>query len=437
MTKLVKTVKLFLAEIILLLLLLCSIISFGQEPFNGWLAVTSLLVYFVWNAFFLFHLLLYLKSTHTKHLPLAFGIWKEIYQQLNVKEIMITHEQIPFKQPLSIIEDFHFFLKAMPDAAIIINKNHQIEWFNSKASYFFALKESSTLKHHVNEVFVNKEIINFIKTNPANTEEKLELASPNIAEIRLLLRLIPYSNNYWMLLASDVSNNYRIEKMRKDFVANVSHELRTPITVISGYLETLKSLYKKDTLLKHPLASMEQQAKRMELIVNDLLTLSSLEAQTPNLAEYELINVPLMLTNIINEYQKAYNKKKHKYIIEIDHNLKIKGNENSLYSVFSNLINNAIRYTDVKGRIQIKWYQEKNIYFSVQDNGVGIAEQHLTHLTERFYRVNKDRSRNSGGSGLGLSIVKHILHRHQAELLIDSKVAQGSTFTCIFKAVDE
>jgi len=289
----------------------------------------------------------------------------------------------------------------------------------------------------VNEVFVNKEIINFIKTNPANTEEKLELASPNIAEIRLLLRLIPYSNNYWMLLASDVSNNYRIEKMRKDFVANVSHELRTPITVISGYLETLKSLYKKDTLLKHPLASMEQQAKRMELIVNDLLTLSSLEAQTPNLAEYELINVPLMLTNIINEYQKAYNKKKHKYIIEIDHNLKIKGNENSLYSVFSNLINNAIRYTDVKGRIQIKWYQEKNIYFSVQDNGVGIAEQHLTHLTERFYRVNKDRSRNSGGSGLGLSIVKHILHRHQAELLIDSKVAQGSTFTCIFKAVDE
>ena len=224
--------------------------------------------------------------------------------------------------------------------------------------------------------------------------------------------------------------------MRQDFLANVSHELRTPLTVVHGYLE---SLLDQDLDATKPwrkiFTHMYQQSRRMENLVNDLLLLSRLEAEIPEDHKYQKVFVAPMLHGICHEAEALSGERKHQFHLDIDNNLMVYGFEDELRSAFSNIIFNAVKYTPAEGHISVSWQLvDGKACLVTTDTGIGIENKHIPRLTERFYRVDRARSRSSGGTGLGLAIVKHVLIRHRAQLRIKSEYGKGSTFTCVFPA---
>jgi len=228
---------------------------------------------------------------------------------------------------------------------------------------------------------------------------------------------------------------HHLEQVRSDFVANVSHELRTPLTVIRGYLEAL--IHNKNTeadMLPKIYAQMYQQSLRMADIIEDLLLLAHLEEEDHPAEEKKEIHVNEMLQALCLDAKNISGDKNHHISLHAEDDLYLSGAENELRSLFSNLIVNAVKYTPANGEIKIEWYRDKNnsAYFSVTDTGIGIAKEHIPRITERFYRVDKARSRERGGTGLGLAIVKHVLLRHDGKLYIESEVGVGSKFTCVF-----
>lgn len=228
---------------------------------------------------------------------------------------------------------------------------------------------------------------------------------------------------------------HQLEQVRRDFVANVSHELRTPLTVIRGYLETL--LTKKTGNIENNLKifnQMYEHSLRMENIIDDLLLLSRLESEDIPTEESDEIPIAEMLEKLSFSAEEFSGDEGHEIVLDLDPELYLRGSEKELKSLFSNLIINAVKYTPPKGIITIAWYRdEKNrAIFKVTDTGIGIAKEHIPRITERFYRVDKARSRESGGTGLGLAIAKHVLLRHHGELAIKSKLGVGSTFICAF-----
>ncbi|MDO8954117.1 MAG: ATP-binding protein [Gammaproteobacteria bacterium] len=231
---------------------------------------------------------------------------------------------------------------------------------------------------------------------------------------------------------SDREELERIHRMRQDFVANVSHELRTPLTVIHGYLEILLSSFKNtEPRLYEILGKVFEQTERMEHLVSDLLLLSKLESEEP-IAKKESCKAPQLIDKIIHDAE-GLSQGKHRIVSSIDQDLDIVGEASELRSAFSNLVMNAIHYTPAGGEISIGWYADKKaVYFEVKDNGIGIPAKDIPRLTERFYRVDKGRSRQSGGTGLGLAIAKHVLIRHEAILEIHSELGKGSSFIAVF-----
>ncbi|HLB43154.1 MAG TPA: ATP-binding protein [Gammaproteobacteria bacterium] len=228
-----------------------------------------------------------------------------------------------------------------------------------------------------------------------------------------------------------------LEQVRSDFVANVSHELRTPLTVIQGYLETLiKNKYPDKKTLNKIFVQMYQHSVRMGDIIEDLLLLAHLEGEDHPSDEKNGIIIADILKTIKMDAKNLSGEKKHKITLKADAHVLMNGSESELRSLFSNIIVNAIKYTPHAGRIAIEWGRDKQGcgIFRVSDTGIGIAKEHLPRLTERFYRVDKARSRERGGTGLGLAIVKHVIIRHGGQLEIESIPDKGSTFTCIFPA---
>jgi len=251
----------------------------------------------------------------------------------------------------------------------------------------------------------------------------------------LSVKVVPYGINKKLLISRDITHLERIETMRRDFVANVSHELRTPLTVVNGFVETLQDMEQLDNdMSRRALALMGEQTKRMEGLVDDLLTLSRLENSLNALAE-EVVDVPGLLKSLHQEGQ-ALSAGKHTLKLELECGAKLQGNTAELRSAFGNLISNAVRYTPQGGEIIIRWHEQEagKLMFSVHDSGIGIAPEHIPRLTERFYRVDRSRSRETGGTGLGLAIVKHIVSRHQGNLEIVSEEGKGSTFSIVFPA---
>lgn len=221
-----------------------------------------------------------------------------------------------------------------------------------------------------------------------------------------------------------------IERMRRDFVASVSHELRTPLTVIHGYMEVLIDR-NADSEYLEIYKQIFAQSKRMKNLVADLLLLSKLEST--ELSNTHAVNVPQLIQTVVADMKVLFENRSHEYQVFIDESLSIEGDDSELQSVFANLVQNACHYSQPKGLIQIAWFQSADgAIFEVKDSGLGIDEKHLPRLTERFYRVDKARSRNSGGTGLGLAIVKHALMRHNGELEITSELGKGSCFRAIF-----
>jgi len=263
-------------------------------------------------------------------------------------------------------------------------------------------------------------------------EEALSIPSPRTEGVVLSIRVVPYGEERRLLLARDVTRVNRLEQMRRDFVANVSHELRSPLTVIRGYVETLvDNPDEVPEQWRRPLQQIDQQTTRMCRIVDDLLQLSRLESN-PKAAGHTPVAVASMLETIRDD-ARGLSGEDLKIHIEADPKVQLAGEYNELYSAFSNLVFNAVQYTPVLKNIYLRWYGDAaGAHLEVEDQGVGIDPEHLPRLTERFYRVDRARSRAVGGTGLGLAIVKHVLMRHDARLQISSVPGEGSTFTCDF-----
>ena len=238
------------------------------------------------------------------------------------------------------------------------------------------------------------------------------------------------------MLVRDVTRLHQLEQMRKDFIANVSHELRTPLTVICGYLETLlDNVDDVNPRWKRPLSQMQQQGERMQTLLNDLLLLAKLEA-TDYPSDNQPVPIDSLLRTIKNDAQALSGQRNQTITLDVEADVALKGSETELRSAFSNLVFNAVKYTQDGGHIRIRWWSDgSGAHLSVQDSGVGIDSKHLPRLTERFYRVDSSRNASTGGTGLGLAIVKHVLLRHRARLEISSVLGHGSTFTCHFPPV--
>ncbi len=249
----------------------------------------------------------------------------------------------------------------------------------------------------------------------------------------LSIQLVPYVESQHLLLSRDITQFFRIETVRRDFVANVSHELRTPLTVLVGFLETIKELKLDPERSRDYLNLMAEQSRRMQRIIDDLLTLSTLES-APEPPQEERVEVASLLARVRGEAE-GLSAGRHRVLLDAEPGFDLLGSEPEIASAFGNLASNAIRYTPSGGEVRLLWRaSQKGAEFAVEDTGVGIEAEHIPRLTERFYRVDRGRSRETGGTGLGLAIVKHALARHQATLEIESTPGEGSRFTAKFPA---
>ena len=353
------------------------------------------------------------------------GVWNELDRLLHRSQAEMRARK---RRLLDILRAYRAAAAALPDAVVVVDRNSQrVQWFNKAATSLLGLQYPKDIGAPVGDRMQPLPMSHWLATG-RNAEPMLDAGSPVDPNVRLNLRLIPYSDQYWLLVARDVSKMLRLEQMRRDFVANVSHELRTPLTVVHGYLDMLEP--NEFPEWAPMLAEMQKQSQRMTQLVEDLLTLSRLEAQD-SLPDESVAMAPMLAT--LRREAEALSHKRHTIIVQDEAGVDLWGSNKELHSAFSNLVSNAVRYTPVGGTITVRFVREgEGAALSVRDTGYGIPASHLPRITERFYRVSTSRSRESGGTGLGLSIVKHVLNLHQARLDIESEVGHGSTFSVHF-----
>jgi len=320
---------------------------------------------------------------------------------------------------------------ALPDAVVILDDTGRIEWCNPKAEEYFGLDNQRDRGQQITYILRQPQFIEHLSSDHAGESLVLRVSRP-AGEMVLAMQQVPYGDSRKLILGRDITRWERLETTRRDFVANVSHELRTPLTVVGGFLETLDDMEVQDPeMSKRAIGLMRQQTNRMTRLVEDLLTLSRLES-TQNPLREEDVNVPEMLRALHQDAQ-VLSAGRHRIRVKLESAEWLKGNTDELRSAFGNLISNAVRYTPENGEIEIRWEMRNgHLTFAVHDTGIGIEPQHIDRLTERFYRVDRSRSRETGGTGLGLAIVKHVLNRHQARLDIQSMPGSGSTFSVVF-----
>jgi len=356
--------------------------------------------------------------------PKTTGIWEEIYYHVyRIKK----NEKRRKKKLGKMIDQFRQSTEALPDAAVVLGVYDEIEWANKAAREVFGLQQSDKGQRIPNLIRF-PEFIRYLKSG--NYKESVILPSPVDNRITLEVRIVPYGAGLRLLLAQDVTQLKKMERMRKDFVANVSHELRTPLTVLKGYLETLQDLDDGHSpLLTSSFQQMQGQTERMQHLVDDLLLLTRLETQQK---KSQCVDVPALLSQICKEGDTLENASK-RIELTLETTEHIVGEEQELRSAFTNLLGNALKYSPEDSVVKVRWYQDKeSIVLAVEDRGEGIAKADIPRVTERFYRVETKRIKKVNGTGLGLAIVKHVLMRHNAHLNISSELGKGSCFSCHF-----
>ncbi|MFB9886342.1 phosphate regulon sensor histidine kinase PhoR [Balneatrix alpica] len=390
--------------------------------------VSALLLALGWHLWQLRKLVAWLASNTRGDMPEGEGLWGEIFDDL----YRLQKQQADERQRLQvIISRIQESTSALRDGVVLLDAQGNLEWWNPACANLLGLKYPQDRGHPLTNLVRQPEFVRYF--NARQYHEPLDIPSPLGRGRYLQFNITLFGKGDRLLLVHDVTRLQHLERMRQDFVANASHELRTPLTVISGYLETLSDhLDQLPRPWVRPLQQMTVQAKRMQTLITDLLTLSRLETTQVD-APSEAINLEKMLQAIRQDALALGADKQQRIELEVEPGLQLLGREPELHSAFSNLAFNAVKYTPAGGHIRLRWYRlgEQGV-LEVQDNGPGIEAEHLPRLTERFYRVDSSRSAESGGTGLGLAIVKHVLLRHQAELSIDSVPGQGSIFRCKF-----
>jgi two-component system phosphate regulon sensor histidine kinase PhoR len=327
-----------------------------------------------------------------------------------------------------LLREFRRLTAAMPEGVVLLSQDFEIIWFNRTAAQLLGLKRKADFGMRIENLVRQPEFARYLRAAPQATPVVISYGPAD--DRYLALQIIP-AGDQLLMLARDITREARLEAMRKDFVANASHELRSPLTVINGYLDQLADDPGLEPVWRAPIEEMRRQAERMRLIVEDLLELSKLEASGKE-APLDPVDIGGMLALLRKEVL-GREFRPREVTLKLDSAARLLGSEAELHSIASNLITNAVKYTPEDGSVAIRWWVDaQGGHLAVTDTGIGIPEEHLPRLTERFYRVDRGRSRKSGGSGLGLSIVKHALQRHGGRLTIDSIEGRGSVFTCHF-----
>jgi two-component system, OmpR family, phosphate regulon sensor histidine kinase PhoR len=334
------------------------------------------------------------------------------------------------RRTLQMFANLRVITEALPDAAVILDPAGTIESFNAAAEDMLNLTRSDR-GGNLAALLRQPEFAALVRGRAA--EGVVEFASPFNEERRLEARRIPIDGGHALILVRDVTQLNRLLTMRQDFVANVSHELRTPLTVVVGYLETMASEDLDPATTRELLGKLESPTLRMRALVDDLLLLSRLEANPPPGSEdLAPVDMSAIIRACVAE-AKVLSEGRHRFEMQADRTLQLLGIETELHSAVLNIIANAVRYSPDGGRICVAWQRiDQGARFSVTDEGIGIAPEHIERITERFFRVDLARARVRGGTGLGLAIVKHVLKRHRSQLRVDSTLGRGSTFYCDF-----
>jgi two-component system phosphate regulon sensor histidine kinase PhoR len=357
--------------------------------------------------------------------------WSEIFFRLQriITGLRTDIEQIE-RQHKRFIEAF----QASPNGIVMLDDQDQIEWCNAIAEQFLGLQFKRDALQRIHYIVRKPEFVQYMMSRQFEEPVVLEKMG-SAASLILRLQVFPFSENRRLILIQDITDLSKAEAMRRDFVANVSHEMRTPLTVMMGFLETVQTLELPPEQKAQYLEMMMDQGRRMKNLVEDLLTLANLEANTQP-APMNSISMSYLMSLIKNDAY-ALSQGKHSLNFDLKTPCNLLGEEREVLSAFSNLVSNAIRYTPNVGSVSATWSVNAagEGEFTVTDTGPGISSEHIPRLTERFYRVDRSRSRETGGTGLGLAIVKHVANRHQANLVIESTPGRGSKFILRFPPV--
>lgn len=361
------------------------------------------------------------------NVPQTAGLTDEIVELIHREKKYSRKQRNRYRSTLA---QFNSLAADLPDATIVLNEDYEIRWANSAAVTLLNISQERDRGQRIDNLIRNPDFREYLYDSGADDE--LEIRGPVSQDRILSVRKVPTGQKMMVLIAADITQRVQVREMRKAFVGDVSHELRTPLTVIRGYLEMLMEDDELDADVIQALELVSVQSDRMRGIVDDLLELSKLEGNPLADDEGDPVNIGSMIRSMIGPLQEVATK--HHFKLNIDDSLALLGSEGELYSACNNLLTNAVKYTDPGSTITVSWYQTANgsAAYSVSDDGPGIEARHLPRLSERFYRVDKGRSRESGGTGLGLAIVKHAVQRHGGTLEIDSTPGTGSEFQVTF-----
>ena len=397
------------------------------------------------DSFYARRLLDWLRSEQSNETPVLLagnqprlpGLWGELADRIR-RLLKNRHQQ--YQESQARLDEFLAALQASPNGVVLLDDQGRIEWCNQTAAQHFGFDAQRDILQHIANL-VRQPAFNAYMTTGNFSHEVVISGNFNLPArpIKLSVNVHRYGNNRKLLLSRDITAVEQADAMRRDFVANMSHEIRTPLTVVSGFIETLQTLPLKKPERDRYLTLMALQSQRMQTLVQDLLTLSRLEGSPlPGASEWTATRT---LFAQCEQEAKALSvviapQQGHQLVFESGDACEIAGVHRELYSALSNLVTNAVRYTPAAGLIRATWslLDDGRGEFRVKDSGPGIAPEHLPRLTERFYRIDRSRSRETGGTGLGLAIVKHVAQRHGAELHIESQVGHGSCFRIIFPA---
>jgi len=394
--------------------------------------VFALLGYIGWLLYKLSQLHTWLiKGAKPSLLPDSNGLWERITQQ-----IQLTHKKSDRRKErmANVLKRLQGIITGLPYATVVLNENNEIDWANAHSNEYLHIDIKKDRGQRIDNLIRLPEVHKLLENNSTKEIEVSFSTGDYGLERQVAIQVIPVEDGLKLLIARDISERINIHRMRKNFIANASHELRTPLTVIAGYLEIMQEDDDFPTNLQPAIQSASDQSIRMQRIIEDLLTLSRLENSDLNDNSNNIINVPSVLERVYADETSLIENDTHVIEKDIDENLKLKGSDAEIISVCSNLVHNAVRHTQDDTKITIQWQlnQDNEACLKITDNGQGIPAEHIVHLTERFYRVDKGRSRDKGGTGLGLAIVQHIVQRHGGKLVINSMVGKGSEFIACF-----
>ncbi len=360
-------------------------------------------------------------------MPIAGGILGDIINLIYQHHKVIENAS---KAQQTLNRQFHETISAIPSATIVLNKDSEIEWANDSALALLGINGHRDIGIKI-KYLIRQE--HFLSRLYKGNSEQFEIQSPVSPNLTLAVQVVRCAEQRRLLIAHNITPHIEVQRSRKLFIANASHELRTPLTVVAGYLEFMQSDPALPDNFKRPVGKAIEQVDNMEMLINDLLTLSRLEDKKLKKKNLNLINLKDHSDVILQTLEAGGKTHGHTIHYCVETAQSIEANEKELNSVCYNLINNAVKYSEAGSEITVRWERLSDDYvkFSVTDQGIGIAPEHITHLTERFYRVDSGRSKRVGGTGLGLSIVKHILERHHGRLEIHSRIGEGSTFSAI------